>query len=55
VAKHCSHSVLKVFDGLLPLIHLLTTRTESLNIISWVQTEWGVAVINGKAAPMELT
>jgi hypothetical protein len=43
-AKHCSRIVLKVFDGLRPLIHLPTTKTESV-----------AAMINGKAATMELT
>jgi hypothetical protein len=55
VAKHCSHIVLKVFDGLRPLIHLLTTKTGSLNVALLWCKQSGAAMINGKAVTMELT
>jgi len=55
-AKHCSHIVLKVFDGFRPLILLHTTKkrvTERCS--SLVQTESGAAKVNGTVATKELT
>jgi hypothetical protein len=43
--------VLKVFDGFQPLTHLPITELCS----SLMQAERGAAMINGKAATMELT
>jgi hypothetical protein len=51
LTQRYSRIVLKVFDGLQLLIHLPTTE----RCFSLVQAERGVAMINGKAATLELT
>jgi len=41
--KHCSHTVLQVFDGLLTLVHLKTTKIRSLHttlLCCIQQVEW---------------
>jgi hypothetical protein len=44
-----------VFDRLRPLIHFPTTKTGSLNVALLWCKQSGAAMINGKAATMELT
>jgi hypothetical protein len=54
-AKHCSHIMLKVFDGFLPLIHLQPTKIRSLHaVLLWCHGK-GTGHVDTATTTLQLT